>query len=59
MSDAPTNGTGSYLGWLPAANLHENSADDPVERNLQMIAAHLVWGAVAGALLDAMSSDQR
>jgi len=48
----------SYLGWLPAVNLRENSADEPAERNLQVIAAHLVWGAVAGALLDAISAER-
>jgi uncharacterized membrane protein YagU involved in acid resistance len=47
----------SYLGWLPAANLRQNSNDEPAERNLQMISAHLVWGAVAGILLDAMNFD--
>jgi hypothetical protein len=48
----------SYIGWLPAANLRRNSAEEPTERNLQMIAAHLVWGAAAGALLEAMTSQR-
>ena len=42
----------SYLGWLPAAGLRRSAAHDFKERNAQMIAAHLVWGAVAGLLLD-------
>lgn len=46
---------GSYLGWLPATRLRRSATQEPAPRNLQMIAAHLVWGAAAGALLDALS----
>jgi uncharacterized membrane protein YagU involved in acid resistance len=49
----------SYLAGLPAAGLHANMADEPLERSVQMIGAHLVWGAVAGALLEAMSSSTK
>jgi hypothetical protein len=43
---------GNYLAMLPAARLHPHAADSPPERNLLMIASHLVWGAVLGASLD-------
>jgi hypothetical protein len=46
----------SYLGGLPAAGLRENMLNEPPERAMQMIGAHLVWGAIAGALFEAMSS---
>jgi uncharacterized membrane protein YagU involved in acid resistance len=43
---------GNYLAMLPAAGLHPHAAHSPPERNLLMIASHLVWGAVLGASLD-------
>lgn len=49
---------GSYLGWLPAADLHEPATDEPARRNALMIAAHLVWGVAAGLMLDALESRQ-
>jgi uncharacterized membrane protein YagU involved in acid resistance len=42
---------GSYLGWLPAAGLHDGATEEHGERNALMIAAHLVWGATMGATL--------
>ncbi|RIK88572.1 MAG: hypothetical protein DCC67_00545 [Planctomycetota bacterium] len=45
----------SYLGWLPAAKVRRSAIEEPAGRNMQMIVAHLVWGAVAGSLLDAVS----
>jgi putative membrane protein len=47
----------SYLGWLPAAGIRRSAAHEPAGRNVQMIAAHLVWGCVAGALLDRVGVD--
>ena len=44
----------SYLGMLPALDLHPIATRDPARRNLLMIAAHLVWGATAGAVVDAL-----
>jgi putative membrane protein len=43
---------GSYLGWLPAMELPEAAADQPMERNALMIGAHLIWGAVLGPLVN-------
>jgi uncharacterized membrane protein YagU involved in acid resistance len=41
---------GSYLGLLPSLGLHRPATREPSERNLLMIAAHIVWGAALGAL---------
>jgi uncharacterized membrane protein YagU involved in acid resistance len=45
---------GSYLAWLPAADMHRPATQAPPERNALMIAAHLVWGAALGAMTDAL-----
>lgn len=42
--------TGSYLGWLPAANILKPATEHPVRRTGLMIAAHLVWGAGFGVV---------
>jgi hypothetical protein len=47
--------TASYLGWLPAAGLRRPATREPARRNAQMLVAHLVWGAVAGSLIDQVS----
>jgi hypothetical protein len=41
---------GSYLGWLPAFDVSGSAPDQPLRRNVLMIAAHVVWGAVAGPI---------
>ena len=48
---------GSYLGWLPAAGMISHAAEHPPRRNALMIAAHVVWGAAAGILVDKLSDD--
>ena len=42
---------GSYLGLLPALDLHPSATRHPRRRNLLMIAAHVVWGATLGLLV--------
>lgn len=42
----------SYLAWLPAFGILEPATEAPPRRNAVMIAAHIVWGAAAGMLLD-------
>ena len=42
---------GSYLGLVPALGLLSPATKHPRRRNLLMIAAHLVWGAVLGLLV--------
>lgn len=44
----------NYLGVLPATGLLSSATRHPVRRTALMIAAHLVWGASAGCLLQAM-----
>jgi hypothetical protein len=50
---------GSYLGWLPATGVRRSALRDHKERSAQMIAAHLVWGATAAALVDTLSVEDR
>jgi hypothetical protein len=47
---------GSYLGWLPAVGAHPPATREPRGRNVLMIAAHVVWGAVVGVLSERNSS---
>jgi hypothetical protein len=35
---------GSYLGWIPATRLLRPATSHPLERNVLMLAAHVVWG---------------
>lgn len=35
----------SYLGWVPFTGILTPATRHPVERNVLMVAAHLVWGA--------------
>ena len=46
---------GSYLGWLPAAGVLSPATEHPPRRNALMIAAHVVWGATTGAVLERLS----
>ncbi|HEX2725772.1 MAG TPA: DUF6789 family protein [Beijerinckiaceae bacterium] len=48
---------GSYLGWLPAAGLLSPATEHPARRNALMIAAHVVWGATAGAAYSRMAEE--
>lgn len=41
---------GSYLGWLPAFDVSGSAPDESRRRNLLMIGAHVVYGAVAGPI---------
>lgn len=43
---------GSYFGLLPALRMSEAAPVQPVERNILMIAAHLVWGTALGVTAD-------
>lgn len=36
--------SGSYLGWLPALNILKPATEHPYQRNILMIAAHVVLG---------------
>ncbi|GCF10726.1 DUF1440 domain-containing protein [Dictyobacter arantiisoli] len=43
---------GSYLGWLPAAKFEAAGTNEPSQRNLLMIIAHLIWGSVTATVAD-------
>lgn len=49
---------GSYLGWLPAAGILSPATEHPARRNALMIAAHVVWGATAGVVLERLSEEE-
>lgn len=42
----------SYLGWLPVAGILPPATQHSARRNTLMIAAHLVWGAATGLLVE-------
>lgn len=42
---------GSYLGWLPAAEILPPATRQPARRNALMVASHVVWGATTGGLM--------
>jgi uncharacterized membrane protein YagU involved in acid resistance len=46
----------SYAGWLPPSRLQPPVTRQPRGRNVTMVAAHLVWGAVLGGLVDSFSA---
>jgi hypothetical protein len=43
---------GSYLGWIPAAQILPPATKHPAARNALMIIAHVVWGAALALLLE-------
>ncbi|MFN3650485.1 MAG: DUF1440 domain-containing protein [Armatimonadota bacterium] len=47
--------TVSYLGWLPAGGILEPATRQPASENALMIASHVVWGAITGALTDRLA----
>jgi uncharacterized membrane protein YagU involved in acid resistance len=44
----------NYLGWLPAVGMAEAATRQPTQRNVLMIGAHVVWGAVTGILTNGL-----
>ncbi|MFC6490258.1 DUF1440 domain-containing protein [Nitratireductor sp. GCM10026969] len=42
----------SYLGWLPGLGILKPATEHPAERNLLMIAVHVVWGGTLAAALN-------
>lgn len=49
---------GSYLGLLPALGILRPATEHPARRNALMIAAHLVWGAVTGVLVESLEKSK-
>jgi uncharacterized membrane protein YagU involved in acid resistance len=50
---------GSYLGLLPAAGILRPVTEHPPRRTALMIAAHVVWGAVTGAIVGRIGNSRR
>jgi hypothetical protein len=50
---------GNYLGLLPGLGLLSPATEHPPRRTAVMIAAHLVWGATAGSLVELLSPEGR
>ncbi len=50
---------GSYRGWLPAADIIRPATEHPPRRTALMIAAHVVWGATTGLVVNALSEEER
>jgi hypothetical protein len=48
----------SYAGWVPALHILNPPRRRPKDRNLMLIAAHLVWGAVLGAIIQSSRDRQ-
>ena len=49
----------SYLGWIPGAGILAPAWRHPLQRNLLMIAAHLVWGTVLGGSLRELEAAEK
>jgi hypothetical protein len=47
--------TTGYLGLLPALGILRPATEHPPRRNALMIAAHVVWGAALGLLVDRLA----
>jgi putative membrane protein len=50
---------GSYLGWLPAADILPPATEHPWRRNVMMILAHLIWGVTLGEVTRKLLNDER
>lgn len=46
----------SYLGLLPLLRLSASGPQEPLRRNLMMIAAHVVWGMTLGVITDLLAA---
>lgn len=46
-----------YLGGLPVLGLERSALREPAGRNALMLVAHVVWGAVLGAMTERLRSD--
>ena len=45
---------GNYLGLLPALKISEAAPQQPLRRNVLMVAAHLIWGTTLGITEDVL-----
>jgi putative membrane protein len=42
----------SYLGWMPAVKFSTSATEEPANRNLLMIGAHIIWGSATGVVMN-------
>jgi len=42
----------SYLGWMPGLRIEQAATEEPLRRNVMMVAAHVIWGATTGIVAD-------
>lgn len=49
----------SYLGWIPAVRLLRPATQQPAERNIVMILAHVAWGAALGLTYETLRRKRR
>jgi hypothetical protein len=49
----------NYLGLLPSLGLYRSARDEPPQRNLLMVSAHVLWGAGLGLLTEAALAPPR
>ena len=47
----------SYLGWIPALRILPPATQQPPQRNLMMILAHVAWGAALAIAYDRLTAD--
>ena len=45
----------SYLGLLPALQMKTTAQQEPLQRNLLLLAAHIIWEATLGVTEDWLS----
>lgn len=45
----------SYLGLLPLLRLSASAPEEPLRRNLMMVAAHALWGSTLGSVAAVLS----
>jgi uncharacterized membrane protein YagU involved in acid resistance len=46
----------SYMGWIPAMGILRPATEHPPRRTGLMIAAHVVWGATAGMIVNSFDN---
>ncbi|HEX7025765.1 MAG TPA: DUF1440 domain-containing protein [Gammaproteobacteria bacterium] len=51
--------TVSYLGWIPAMRLLTPATEQPAQRNVMMILAHIAWGASLAITFEKAKRAQR
>ena len=49
----------SYVGLLPVLGVMSPATKHPAERNILMIAAHIIWGVVLALLVDRLDQNEQ